>query len=98
MLRLTTALVALAASAAATPMSRSKRADAAVASAKSLVQRSGSGAFFDRFAVIFLENTDYAMAAGDPNLSWLATQGITLTNYFGVTVSGERNFGDAATR
>jgi len=43
------------------------------------------GRAFDRFITIWLENTDYAAAAADPNLSWLASQGILLENYFGVT-------------
>lgn len=32
---------------------------------------------------IWLENTDYSKAAGDPNLAYLASKGITLENYFG---------------
>ena len=60
-----------------------------------------AGKAFDRIAIIWLENTDYDMAAGDrkslprqargntdvraANLAWLAKQGITLGNYFGVT-------------
>lgn len=43
------------------------------------------GKVFDRYVEIWLENTDYDKAAGDPNLAWLASQGITLTNYFGIT-------------
>jgi len=50
------------------------------------------GAVFDRFVVIWLENTDYDKAAGDPNLAWLAQQGITLSNYFGVTHPSEPNY------
>lgn len=43
------------------------------------------GRVFDRYVEIWLENTDYDKAAGDPNLAWLASQGVTLSNYFGVT-------------
>lgn len=38
------------------------------------------GLAFDRFVVIYLENTDFEAASGDPSLSSLAQQGITLTN------------------
>lgn len=41
-----------------------------------------NGKAFDRFVEIWLENTDYAKAAGDPNLAALAKKGITLSNYF----------------
>lgn len=50
------------------------------------------GKAFDRFVVIWLENTDYDKAYSDPNLSWLAKQGITLSNYFGVTHPSEPNY------
>lgn len=40
------------------------------------------GRTFDRFVQIWLENTDYDKAAGDPNLAALAKKGITLSNYF----------------
>lgn len=44
-----------------------------------------TGKVFDRYVEIWLENTDYDKAAGDPNLAFLASKGITLSNYFGVT-------------
>ncbi|KAG6360363.1 hypothetical protein INS49_011421 [Diaporthe citri] len=50
------------------------------------------GKAFDRLAVIWLENTDYDLAVGDPNLAWLADKGITLSNYFGVTHPSEPNY------
>jgi len=50
------------------------------------------GKAFDRFVVIWLENTDYNMAIGDPNLAYLASKGITLSNYFGVTHPSEPNY------
>ncbi|KAF2172033.1 hypothetical protein M409DRAFT_63534 [Zasmidium cellare ATCC 36951] len=53
------------------------------------------GRVFDRFVEIWLENTDYDKAAGDPNLAWLASKGITLSNYFGVTHPSEPNYAAA---
>ncbi|KKY18035.1 putative acid phosphatase [Phaeomoniella chlamydospora] len=53
------------------------------------------GKAFDRFVVIWLENTDYDMAVADPNLAWLATKGITLSNYFGTTHPSEPNYAAA---
>ncbi|KAF3765703.1 phosphoesterase-domain-containing protein [Cryphonectria parasitica EP155] len=50
------------------------------------------GKAFDRIAIIWLENTDYDLAIGDPNLAWLAQQGITLENYFGLTHPSEPNY------
>lgn len=50
------------------------------------------GAAFKRFFIIFLENTDYDKAAGDESLSWLAEQGITLTNYWALTHPSEPNY------
>jgi len=50
------------------------------------------GKVFNRFVVVWLENTDFEKAAGDPNLAFLATKGITLSNYFGVTHPSEPNY------
>jgi acid phosphatase len=50
------------------------------------------GKNFDRFVVIWLENTDFLQAAEEPNLAWLASQGITLTNYWAVTHPSEPNY------
>lgn len=50
------------------------------------------GKAFDRLAIIWLENTDYTLAAGDPNLTWLAKKGITLSNQFAVTHPSEPNY------
>jgi len=50
------------------------------------------GAAFDRIVQIWLENTDYEKAAADPNWQWLATQGITLTNYYATTHPSEPNY------
>jgi len=43
------------------------------------------GKAFDRYIAIWLENIDYPKAHDDPNLKWLSTLGITLSNYFAVT-------------
>ncbi|KAI5241204.1 phosphoesterase-domain-containing protein [Aureobasidium subglaciale] len=70
-------------------------ADVAAAQAGALTLSPTShvkGKVFDRFVVIWLENTDYDKAAGDPNLAWLAKKGITLSNYFGVTHPSEPNY------
>jgi acid phosphatase len=53
------------------------------------------GKAFDRFAIIWLENTDYDLAAGDPNLAWLAKKGISLTNHFAVTHPSQPNYAAA---
>lgn len=53
------------------------------------------GKAFDRFAVVWLENTDYTLAAGDPNLAWLAKKGITLSNHFAVTHPSMPNYAAA---
>ncbi|KAF2089184.1 phosphoesterase-domain-containing protein [Saccharata proteae CBS 121410] len=50
------------------------------------------GKAFDRIAIIWLENTDYDKAIGDPNLAWLASKGITLSSYHGVTHPSEPNY------
>ncbi|KAF2436728.1 phosphoesterase-domain-containing protein [Tothia fuscella] len=50
------------------------------------------GKAFDRIAIIWLENTDYDKAVGDPNLEYLAKKGITLSNYNAVTHPSEPNY------
>lgn len=50
------------------------------------------GKYFDRFVVIWLENTDYQQAAEQPDMAWLASQGITLSNYWAVTHPSEPNY------
>ncbi|CAN8104244.1 unnamed protein product [Discula destructiva] len=64
----------------------------AASSMPSSPKRLVKGKTFDRIAVVWLENTDYDLAAGDPNLAWLAEKGITLENYFGVTHPSEPNY------
>ncbi|KIN01163.1 hypothetical protein OIDMADRAFT_19141 [Oidiodendron maius Zn] len=61
----------------------------------SLTSRASSivkGKTFDRFVSIWLENTDYSKAAADPNLKWIASQGITLTNYRAITHPSQPNY------
>ncbi|KAF2141019.1 uncharacterized protein K452DRAFT_229413 [Aplosporella prunicola CBS 121167] len=50
------------------------------------------GKAFDRIAIIWLENTDYDKAIGDPNLAYLASKGITLDNYHAVTHPSQPNY------
>ncbi|KAH8821383.1 phosphoesterase family-domain-containing protein [Xylogone sp. PMI_703] len=50
------------------------------------------GKVFNRFVTIMMENTNFASAAGDPNMKLLAAQGLTLTNYYGVTHPSEPNY------
>ncbi|OCK73011.1 phosphoesterase-domain-containing protein [Lepidopterella palustris CBS 459.81] len=66
---------------------------AAEATASALSPTSNvSGKGFDRIIQIWLENTDYEKAFEDPNLQALAKQGISLTNYWGVTHPSEPNY------
>ncbi|TAQ85035.1 hypothetical protein B7494_g6640 [Chlorociboria aeruginascens] len=50
------------------------------------------GKVFDRYVSIWFENTDYDMAAGDPNFAFFATKGITLSNLVAVTHPSEPNY------
>lgn len=50
------------------------------------------GKVFDRYLTIWMENTDFDKAAGDPNLAWLAKQGIVLENYYSVTHPSQPNY------
>jgi len=50
------------------------------------------GIAFDRFVAIWLENTDFAGAAADPNFQFITKQGLQLTNYFAVTHPSEPNY------
>ena len=64
----------------------------ATASTSQVPKHYVKGKAFDRFITIWMENTDYDKAAADPNLAWLATKGITLENYYGVTHPSEPNY------
>ncbi|KAJ5715415.1 uncharacterized protein N7483_012596 [Penicillium malachiteum] len=50
------------------------------------------GLAFNRFAQIWIENTDYSTAAADANFAKLAKEGILLTNYFALTHPSEPNY------
>ncbi|KAG0051272.1 hypothetical protein BGZ83_003906 [Gryganskiella cystojenkinii] len=50
------------------------------------------GKAFDHIFIVFLENTNYAKAAADANLTAYASQGILLDNYHGVTHPSEPNY------
>ncbi|KAL2813004.1 phosphoesterase family-domain-containing protein [Aspergillus granulosus] len=63
------------------------------------------GKAFDRFYQIWLENVrllmlaviqEYDNAASDPNQQWLASKGITLTNYYGTGHPSQPNYVAAA--
>ncbi|KAI1631572.1 acid phosphatase phoa [Biscogniauxia mediterranea] len=65
----------------------------AAATAKTLSPTSHvKGKAFDRIAIIWMENTDYDMAIGDPNLAWLAKRGVTLSSYHSVTHPSQPNY------
>lgn len=51
-----------------------------------------SGRCFDRFVIIWLENTNQDTAANDPHFKYLAGKGITLTNYWSLTHPSEPNY------
>ncbi|KAL5113904.1 hypothetical protein ACEQ8H_008225 [Pleosporales sp. CAS-2024a] len=70
-------------------------AHVALFSLAALARSSGAwttGQAFDRLAILWLENTDYALAAGDASLGSLALRGIRLTNYFAVTHPSQANY------
>ncbi|KAI3395858.1 hypothetical protein diail_795 [Diaporthe ilicicola] len=50
------------------------------------------GQSFDRYVQIFFENLDYTIAEGDPNFAYLATLGIKLDNYWGITHPSQPNY------
>lgn len=50
------------------------------------------GQYFDRFVQIFLENQDYDIADGDPNIEYLASLGLKLDNYWSVTHPSQPNY------
>ncbi|KAJ5261260.1 Phosphoesterase [Penicillium angulare] len=54
------------------------------------------GLAFNRFAQIWIENTDYQTAADDVNFAKLAKEGILLTNYFALTHPSEPNYAASA--
>ncbi|KAI1318993.1 hypothetical protein EDD11_005191 [Mortierella claussenii] len=54
------------------------------------------GKAFDHVFIIFLENTNYPLAASDPALQAFLPQGVLLDNYSGVTHPSEPNYVAAA--
>ncbi|TVY22668.1 putative acid phosphatase [Lachnellula hyalina] len=50
------------------------------------------GKAFDRYVSIWFENTDFDMAAADPNFQFFAEKGITLTNNLALTHPSEPNY------
>ncbi|KAJ5760364.1 phosphoesterase-domain-containing protein [Penicillium odoratum] len=55
-----------------------------------------TGKAFDRFYQVWLENVDYSDAAGNADQQWLASKGITLTNYYAVGHTSQPNYCAAA--
>ncbi len=51
-----------------------------------------AGKVFNRFVVIWLENTNFDKAAENSDMEWLAAQGITLDNYWAITHPSEPNY------
>ncbi|CCH44654.1 putative acid phosphatase [Wickerhamomyces ciferrii] len=51
-----------------------------------------SGKAFNRYVVIWLENTNFDKAAENSDMEWLSKEGITLDNYWGLTHPSEPNY------
>ncbi|KAE8152148.1 acid phosphatase PHOa [Aspergillus avenaceus] len=51
-----------------------------------------TGLAFNKFYQVWLENIDFEDASADENLKWLASQGITLTNFYAATHPSEPNY------
>lgn len=69
--------------------------DVAAAAATALTLHPTSnvqGSSFNRFVQIFLENQDYDIADGDPNIQYLASLGLKLDNYWSVTHPSQPNY------
>ncbi|OAA55126.1 Phosphoesterase family [Cordyceps fumosorosea ARSEF 2679] len=65
---------------------------AGLSAAATVETSSVKGKAFDRFVIIYFENQNYDKAFGDPNFTWLANKGITLTNYFAATHPSQPNY------
>ncbi|KAK9382774.1 putative acid phosphatase [Kockiozyma suomiensis] len=50
------------------------------------------GSFFNRFVIIWLENTDFEAADTQADMEWLSQYAIKLTNYFSLTHPSEPNY------
>ncbi|ROV98089.1 hypothetical protein VMCG_06961 [Cytospora schulzeri] len=73
----------------------SAASDVAAAAATALTLHPTSdvkGQSFDRYVQIFFENQDYDIAEGDPNFSYLASQGVKLDNYWSITHPSQPNY------
>lgn len=70
-------------------------ADVSAAAATALSQSPTShvkGKAFQRYVSIWFENTDFDLAAADPNFTFFAEKGIVLENLFSVTHPSEPNY------
>jgi acid phosphatase len=91
---LASAAIAAPAASGASPTA-TDAADVYAAQATALTESPTShvkGKAFDRYVSIWFENTDYDMAAADPNFAFFAKKGITLSNLFAVTHPSEPNY------
>ncbi|TVY82471.1 Acid phosphatase [Lachnellula suecica] len=90
---LTSAAVAAPASSVSPTATDAADVYAAQATAKSASPTSHvAGKAFNRYVSVWFENTDYDMAAADPNFQFFAKKGITLSNNFAVTHPSEPNY------
>ncbi|KAG0370293.1 phosphoesterase family-domain-containing protein [Gamsiella multidivaricata] len=64
--------------------------------AAAAAQTAIKGKVFDHIFIVFLENTDYTLAASDPALQAFISQGVLLDKYYGVTHPSEPNYIAAA--
>ncbi|KAJ5711414.1 phosphoesterase family-domain-containing protein [Penicillium malachiteum] len=92
-----TAILALAGMAAGATITTTEPALAAIKAAQATTvpetwSTNVTGKAFDRFYQIWLENVDYVNAANDTNQQWLASKGITLTNYYGTGHPSQPNY------
>ncbi|KAJ5113207.1 phosphoesterase family-domain-containing protein [Penicillium angulare] len=96
-----TAFLALAGMAVGATITTTEPALAAIEKAQATVTpqtwtSNVTGKAFDRFYQVWLENVDYDNAANDTNQQWLASKGITLTNYYGTGHPSQPNYVAAA--
>ncbi|KAJ6032180.1 phosphoesterase-domain-containing protein [Penicillium herquei] len=96
-----TAILALAGMAAGATITTTEPALAVIKAAQATTvpetwSTNVTGKAFDRFYQIWLENVDYVNAANDTNQQWLASKGITLTNYYGTGHPSQPNYVAAA--
>ncbi|KAJ5747729.1 acid phosphatase PHOa [Penicillium nucicola] len=92
-----TTILALAGMAAGAIITTSEPAKTAIAAAEATTvpqvwTSNVTGNSFDRFYQVWLENVDYDNAANDTNQKWLASKGLTLTNYYGTGHPSQPNY------